>query len=201
MCDPQAYKDQVERVDSAIAGHLRDRLGAVQSGEDMFRLFSRFNVLLVRPRIQVAIQQFQSKVRPPARARQCVLAFVAPFGFRAAPSCVHPIGCPAPTGCVVPWLPGSLRQLLDKVREDLLGLQDRFKARYQDSNSFVASAVRDIPPVSSVVLWVRQIQSKVRVHQQRVVSILGTSWETHVEGKQLKVWRAAFRGCVCVCKP
>ena len=58
----QAYRDQVDRVDAAIAGHLRDRLGAAQSGEDMYRLFSRFNVLLVRPKIQSAIHQFQSKV-------------------------------------------------------------------------------------------------------------------------------------------
>ena len=78
-----------------------------------------------------------------------------------------------------------------------MGLQDRFKARYQDSNSFVASAVRDIPPVSSVVLWMRQIQSKVRAHQQRVVSILGPGWETHVEGKQLKVECLCF-SCLCV---
>ena len=59
----QAYREQVDRVDSAIAGHLRDRLGAAQSGEDMFRIFSRFNVLLVRPKVQGAIQQFQSKVQ------------------------------------------------------------------------------------------------------------------------------------------
>ncbi len=85
-----------------------------------------------------------------------------------------------------------LVQLLDKVRSDLVSMQDRFKARYQESNAFAASNVRDIPPVSGMVLWMRQIHSKVTAHVERVKNILGKDWATHVEFRKLKV-----RGFIC----
>ncbi len=78
-----------------------------------------------------------------------------------------------------------------------MGLQERFKAQYQKSNAFAASAARDIPPVSSVVLWMRQIECKVKAHLERVKFILGAGWENHVEGKQLKVraeWAVVVSG-------
>ncbi len=67
----QAYKNQIDNVESAITMHLKERLGAAKSSEEMFRVFSQFNVLLTRPRVQKAIQQFQTTVRLRRRAVPC----------------------------------------------------------------------------------------------------------------------------------
>eukprot|EP00439_Symbiodinium_sp_Y106_P013254 s7106_g1.t3 len=46
----------------AVARMLRDKLGAAKTATEMFRVFSRFNALFVRPRIRRAIQEYQSSL-------------------------------------------------------------------------------------------------------------------------------------------
>ncbi len=78
-------------------------------------------------------------------------------------------------------------QLLKQVYTDLHKLQERFKSRYQESNTYAISTLRDIPPVSGMILWMRQIEAQVKVNLQRVQLILGANWAEHIEGRKLKV--------------
>ena len=47
-----AYNERVSRVENQIIARLRDRLGTAKSANEMFRVFSKFNALFVRPKVQ-----------------------------------------------------------------------------------------------------------------------------------------------------
>lgn len=56
------YDDRIDHAESEITARLRDRLGAAKTATEMFRVFSRFNALFVRPRIRGAIQEYQTNL-------------------------------------------------------------------------------------------------------------------------------------------
>jgi len=47
-----AYNERVSRVENQIIARLRDRLGTARNANEMFRVFSMFNVLFVRPKVR-----------------------------------------------------------------------------------------------------------------------------------------------------
>jgi dynein heavy chain 1 len=56
------YNEKVSRVENQIIGQLREHLGAARNAAAMFRVFSKFNALFVRPRIRGAIQEWQTQL-------------------------------------------------------------------------------------------------------------------------------------------
>lgn len=54
--------ERVARVENQIIARLRDRLGTARNASEMFRVFSRFNALFVRPKIRGAIQEYQNQL-------------------------------------------------------------------------------------------------------------------------------------------
>ncbi|GJE97982.1 Dynein heavy chain N-terminala domain-containing protein [Phanerochaete sordida] len=57
-----AYNEHVARVENQIIARLRDRLGTARNANEMFRVFSKFNALFVRPKIRGAIQEYQTQL-------------------------------------------------------------------------------------------------------------------------------------------
>lgn len=57
-----AYNERVSRVENQIISRLRDRLGTARNANEMFRVFSKFNALFVRPKIRGAIQEYQTQL-------------------------------------------------------------------------------------------------------------------------------------------
>ncbi|CAI2172645.1 16667_t:CDS:10, partial [Funneliformis geosporum] len=57
-----AYNERVSRVENQIIASLRDRLGTCKNANEMFRVFSKFNALFVRPKIRGAIQEYQTQL-------------------------------------------------------------------------------------------------------------------------------------------
>ena len=51
-----------DRVETSITAHLRDQLGTAKNANEMFRIFSRFNALFVRPHIRGAIREYQTQL-------------------------------------------------------------------------------------------------------------------------------------------
>jgi dynein heavy chain 1, cytosolic len=47
-----AYNERVARVENQIIARLRDRLGTARNANEMFRVFSKFNALFVRPKVR-----------------------------------------------------------------------------------------------------------------------------------------------------
>ena len=62
------YDEKIGRVESLIISELRDWLGSSRGANDMFRVFSRFNSLFIRPKvnqiyiINSLLQSFRSEV-------------------------------------------------------------------------------------------------------------------------------------------
>ena len=54
-----AYNERTARVENSIIARLRDRLAVAKSANEMFRVFSKFNALFVRPKIRGAITEYQ----------------------------------------------------------------------------------------------------------------------------------------------
>jgi dynein heavy chain 1 len=53
------YDRKVDAIEEHLAKLLRDKLSSCQDAEDMFRVFARFNPLLSRTRVRVAVKEFQ----------------------------------------------------------------------------------------------------------------------------------------------
>ena len=47
-------------MESAIITQLREKLEHSENAEEMFRVFTQYNAFLVRPRVQAAIETFQT---------------------------------------------------------------------------------------------------------------------------------------------
>lgn len=56
------YNERTSRVENSIIARLRDRLATAKTANEMFRVFSKFNALFVRPKIRSAISEYQSQL-------------------------------------------------------------------------------------------------------------------------------------------
>ena len=56
------YNERTSRVENSIISRLRDRLATAKTANEMFRVFSKFNALFVRPKIRGAIGEYQSQL-------------------------------------------------------------------------------------------------------------------------------------------
>jgi dynein heavy chain 1, cytosolic len=56
------YNERISRVENQIISKLRDQLGKIKNANEMFRVFSKFNVLFVRPKIRGAIKEYQAQL-------------------------------------------------------------------------------------------------------------------------------------------
>lgn len=56
------YNERTSRVENSIIARLRDRLATAKGATEMFRVFSNFNALFVRPKIRGAIREYQSQL-------------------------------------------------------------------------------------------------------------------------------------------
>lgn len=57
-----AYNERTSRVENSIIARLRDRLAVAKTSNEMFRVFSKFNALFVRPKIRGAISEYQTQL-------------------------------------------------------------------------------------------------------------------------------------------
>lgn len=119
-------------------------MATARNAQEMFRVFSKFNTLFVRPKIRGAIQEYQTR-------------------------------------------------LIDSVKEDIRQLRQKFTANYRNSQAFHMSQMRDLPSVSSAIIWARQIERQLLTYMKRVEDVLGRGWESYAEGHKLQVESAAFR--------
>ncbi|KAK7504322.1 hypothetical protein BaRGS_00004626, partial [Batillaria attramentaria] len=138
------YDERIDRVETRITARLRDQLGTARNANEMFRIFSRFNALFVRPHIRGAIREYQT-------------------------------------------------QLIQRVKDDIESLHEKFKVQYPQSKSCRMSRGHDFPPVSGSIIWARQIERQLNAYMRRVEDVLGKGWENHVEGQKLKADGDSFR--------
>ncbi|KAI9295785.1 dynein heavy chain [Neoconidiobolus thromboides FSU 785] len=138
------YNEKISRVENQIIIKLRNLLGAAKNANEMFRVFSKFNALFVRPKIRGAIQEYQT-------------------------------------------------QLIESVKKDIQALHEKFKVQYRNSQAHHMSQLRDIPPISGTIIWVKQIDRQLSMYMKRVEDVLGKGWEMYADGQKLESESSSFK--------
>ncbi|XHG04755.1 hypothetical protein AWENTII_008001 [Aspergillus wentii] len=119
-----AYNERTSRVENSIIARLRDRLATAKNANEMFRVFSKFNALLVRPKIRGAIGEYQTQLIE--NVKQDITAlherFKQQYGHSEAHAMAQLRDLPPVSGAIV-WARQIERQLDGYMRkvEDVLG--------------------------------------------------------------------------------
>src|SRR4051812_22817328 len=118
------YDSRIDRVESQITAKLRDRLATAKNAHEMFRVFSKFNALFVRPRVKGAIQEYQTqlieRVKEDIHALQDTFKTQYPGSEAAHLSTLRDL--PPVSGAII-WTRQIKRQLATYMQrvEDVLG--------------------------------------------------------------------------------
>ena len=118
------YNDRTSRVENSIIARLRDRLAIAKTANEMFRVFSKFNALFVRPKIRGAISEYQSQLIENVKRDIASLheRFKQQYGHSESHIMAQLRDLPSVSGAII-WAHQIERQLdayLKKV-EDVLG--------------------------------------------------------------------------------
>jgi dynein heavy chain 1 len=119
-----AYNERTARVENSIIARLRDRLATASSANEMFRVFSKFNALFVRPKIRSAIAEYQTSLINNVKTDISALheRFKQQYGHSEAHAMAQLRDLPPVAGAII-WARQIERQLdgyMKKV-EDVLG--------------------------------------------------------------------------------
>ena len=118
------YNERTARVENSIIARLRDRLATAKTSNEMFRVFSKFNALFVRPKIRGAIGEYQSQLIDNVKRDIAALheRFKQQYGHSEAHLMAQLRDLPSVSGAII-WARQIERQLngfMKKV-EDVLG--------------------------------------------------------------------------------
>ena len=98
---------------------------------------------------------------------------------------------------VRPRIQAAIREyqqpLIETVKKGINALHEKFKTQYVRSEAYKMSLLKDLPPVSGAIIWLRQIERQLKLYMMRVEDVLGKKWHHHVEGKSLKRTYDLFR--------
>ncbi|KAH9904137.1 cytoplasmic dynein heavy chain [Xylariomycetidae sp. FL2044] len=118
------YNERTSRVENSIIARLRDRLATAKNANEMFRVFSQFNALFVRPKIRGAIAEYQNQLID--NVKQAIAGlherFKQQYGHSEAHAMAQLHDLPPVSGAII-WARQIERQLdgyMKKV-EDILG--------------------------------------------------------------------------------
>jgi dynein heavy chain 1 len=138
------YNEKISMIEFQIISRLRDKLASSKNAADMFRIFSKFNALFVRPKIRGAIHEYQS-------------------------------------------------QLIERVKNDIKLLFDKFMAKHSNGQSLILPKLRDIPSVSGSIMWANTVERRLGTYMKKVEAVLGEGWEKYADGQKLMQEEIAFR--------
>ncbi|KAF2682234.1 cytoplasmic dynein-like protein 1 heavy chain 1 [Lentithecium fluviatile CBS 122367] len=120
----QKYNERTSRVENSIIATLRDRLGTAKTANEMFRVFSKFNPLFVRPKIRGAISEYQTQLIENVKQDISALheRFKRQYGNSEAHAMAQLRDFPPVSGAVI-WarqIETQLESYMGKI-EDILG--------------------------------------------------------------------------------
>lgn len=120
------YNERTARVENSIIARLRDRLATAKNANEMFRVFSKFNALFVRPKIRGAIAEYQTQLIDNVKNDISALheRFKQQYGHSEAHAMAQLHDLPPVSGAII-WARQIERQLngyMKKV-EDVLGTE------------------------------------------------------------------------------
>lgn len=157
------YNDRTSRVENSIIARLRDRLATAKNANEMFRVFSKFNALFVRPKIRGAIAEYQTQLIENVKTAIAGLheRFKQQYGHSEAHAMAQLHDLPPVSGAII-WARQIELQLdgyMKKV-EDVLGADWALHAEGQklQSESNLFRKKLDTRPIFEA--WLHDVQRK-----------------------------------------
>mmetsp|Transcript_1490 Transcript_1490/g.2131 ORF Transcript_1490/g.2131 Transcript_1490/m.2131 type:complete len:4632 (-) Transcript_1490:106-14001(-) len=90
---------------------------------------------------------------------------------------------------VRPRIQSAIREyqqpLMNTVKKGISTLHEKYKQRYKRSEANQMSTLKDLPPVSGEIIWLKQIENQLKKYMIQVEQVLGKKWHHHVDGKAL----------------
>ncbi|KAI9450509.1 cytoplasmic dynein heavy chain 1 [Lactarius psammicola] len=155
-----AYNERVARVENQIISRLRDRLGTARNANEMFRVFSKFNALFVRPKIRGAIQEYQTQLIDSVKEdiKRLHDKFKTQYRYSEAYHMSQMRDLPPIAGAII-WARQIERQLLTYMKrvEDVLGKGWELYAEGQKLQSESAAFRRKLDTRPVYEAWLHDI--------------------------------------------
>ncbi|KAH6718072.1 cytoplasmic dynein-like protein 1 heavy chain 1 [Leptodontidium sp. MPI-SDFR-AT-0119] len=157
------YNERTSRVENSIIARLRDRLATAKTANEMFRVFSKFNALFVRPKIRGAITEYQTQLIDNVKHDITSLheRFKQQYGHSEAHAMAQLRDLPPVSGAII-WARQIERQLDGYMKrvEDVLGndwsLHSEGQKLQSESNLFRKKL--DTRPIFEA--WLHDVQRK-----------------------------------------
>lgn len=157
------YNERTARVENSIIARLRDRLATAKNANEMFRVFSKFNALFVRPKIRGAIAEYQTQLID--NVKQAISALHERFKQQYGNSEAHAMSqlhdLPPVSGAII-WAQQIEHQLDGYMKrvEDVLGADWSLHAEGQrlQSESDLFRKKLDTRPIFEA--WLHDVQRK-----------------------------------------
>ncbi|KAI9745692.1 MAG: Dynein heavy chain, cytoplasmic [Claussenomyces sp. TS43310] len=157
------YNERTARVENSIIARLRDRLATAKNANEMFRVFSKFNALFVRPKIRGAITEYQTQLIDNVKHDITALheRFKQQYGHSEAHAMAQLRDLPPVSGAII-WARQIERQLnayMKKV-EDVLGTEWALHSEGQklQSESNMFRRKLDTRPIFEA--WLHDVQRR-----------------------------------------
>lgn len=157
------YNERTSRVENTIIARLRDRLAGAKGASEMFRVFSKFNALFVRPKIRGAISEYQTQLIESVKTDIASLhdRFKEQYGHSESHAMAQLRDLPPVAGAII-WarqLEKQLDALMRKV-EDVLGSDWALQAegqKLQAETSMFREKLDTLPIFKS---WLHDVQKR-----------------------------------------
>lgn len=168
------YNERTTRVENSIIATLRDRLATAKNANEMFRVFSQFNALFVRPKIRGAIAEYQNQLIENVKQAISGLQnrFIGQYGHSEAHTMAQLHDLPAVSGAII-WVRQIERQLdgyMKKV-EDILGSDWTMHTEGQKLQAESEHFRKKLNTVAIYELWIKKVQKEQRSISGRLFNI------------------------------
>ncbi|KAK9451852.1 dynein heavy chain, N-terminal region 1-domain-containing protein [Limtongia smithiae] len=163
-----AYNNRTSRIEDSIILKLRAKLATATSANEMFRVFSRFNALFIRPKIRSAIQEYQTQLIENVKTDIEALhaRFVAQYSTSDSSSMAEVRDIPTVSGAII-WVRQIERQLNTYMKrvEDVLGNGWELYAEGEKLKNESTTFRKKLDTKNIYELWLRDItERKISVH-------------------------------------
>ncbi|KAF2143585.1 uncharacterized protein K452DRAFT_224111 [Aplosporella prunicola CBS 121167] len=157
------YNERTSRVENSIIARLRDRLATAKNANEMFRVFSKFNALFVRPKIRGAISEYQTQLIDNVKQDISALheRFKQQYGHSEAHAMAQLRDLPPVSGAVI-WARQIERQLDGYMRkvEDILGKDWGLHMEGQKLQSESSMFRKKLETRPIYEAWLREVQRR-----------------------------------------
>ncbi|KAL8700215.1 MAG: hypothetical protein Q9224_001067, partial [Gallowayella concinna] len=157
------YSERTSRVENTIIARLRDRLAGAKGASEMFRVFSKFNPLFVRPKIRGAISEYQTQLIESVKTDIASLhdRFKDQYGHSESHAMAQLRDLPPVAGAII-WARQIEKQLdaLMKKVEDVLGTDWALHAEGQKLQAETSMFRKKLDTRPIFESWLQDVQKR-----------------------------------------